>query len=363
VDAGADTLNRNDSGDLMPDANADASTLSSAVDAWLLPLEGGDSVCGPDLEYDPEFLELTLAIDGKPATQFSPGEPPDWVRVRDGSTSVLARTRDLRVALWWGRAMVNLNGFEAVPATIGLLHGLMDRFWEDVHPLPGEDPDALARLSVIGALDKLDSLLGDVRNAPLLPHGQLSGLRVRDVEVALSRLAPRAGEAPKTQAEIAGRLAQVPGAAEALLDQTAAAIQSLDRLQDLMMERFRSDLVVDLKTLRAMLSGLQSLLPQRAPSAPQEPGVAAAAAPSVPARAASGVYSIDSRQDAIRAIELVCAYLERSEPTNPAQLLLRRAARVIDKNFLQLVGELAPEAVRDVARIMGVDPKTVSDEN
>jgi type VI secretion system protein ImpA len=75
------------------------------------------------------------------------------------------------------------------------------------------------------------------------------------------------------------------------------------------------------------------------------------------------VHSIDNRQDAIRAIELVCAYLERSEPTNPAQLLLRRAARVIDKNVLQLVGELAPDAVKDVARIMGVDPKTVSDEN
>jgi type VI secretion system protein ImpA len=258
--------------------------------------------------------------------------------------------------------MVNLNGFEAVPATIALLHGLMDRFWEDVHPVPGEDADALARLSVIGALDKLDSLLGDVRNAPLLGSGPLSGLRVRDVEVALSKLSPRAGEAPRTQAEIAGRLADVPGAAEALAEQASAAIQSLDRLQSLMVHRFRSDLVVDLKTLRAMLSGLQSLLPQRAPSAPEERGVAATAR-SVPAHAAIGVHSIDNRQDAIRAIELVCAYLERSEPTNPAQLLLRRAARVIDKNFLQLVGELAPDAVKDVARIMGVDPKTVSDEN
>jgi type VI secretion system protein ImpA len=75
------------------------------------------------------------------------------------------------------------------------------------------------------------------------------------------------------------------------------------------------------------------------------------------------VYSVETRQEAVRAIELVCAYLERSEPTNPAQLLLRRAARVIDKNFLQLVRELAPDAVKDVARIMGVDPSKVSDDN
>jgi type VI secretion system protein ImpA len=82
-----------------------------------------------------------------------------------------------------------------------------------------------------------------------------------------------------------------------------------------------------------------------------------------PSGRATGIHSVDSRQDAIRAIELVCAYLERHEPTNPAQLLLRRAARVIDKNFLQLVKELAPDAVKEVSRVMGVDPSTVKDEN
>jgi type VI secretion system protein ImpA len=78
-------------------------------------------------------------------------------------------------------------------------------------------------------------------------------------------------------------------------------------------------------------------------------------------RSGSGVHSVQNRQEAVRAIELVCAYLERSEPTNPAQLLLRRAARVIDKNFLQLMRELAPDAVKDVARILGVDPSSVND--
>jgi type VI secretion system protein ImpA len=107
------------------------------------------------------------------------------------------------------------------------------------------------------------------------------------------------------------------------------------------------------------------LLPSTAePTAPGQPALAetgplAAAVP----RQGGGVHSVETRQDAIRAIEMVCAYLERSEPTNPAQFLLRRAARVIDKNFLQLVQELAPDAVRDVARIMGVDPGTISDQN
>jgi type VI secretion system protein ImpA len=40
-------------------------------------------------------------------------------------------------------------------------------------------------------------------------------------------------------------------------------------------------------------------------------------------------------------------------------LLLRRAERLIEKNFLQLVRDLAPDAVAEVARIMGVDPDSV----
>jgi type VI secretion system protein ImpA len=63
---------------------------------------------------------------------------------------------------------------------------------------------------------------------------------------------------------------------------------------------------------------------------------------------------IESREDALRAIDMVCAYLERTEPTNPAQLLLRRARRLVNSNFLQLIRELAPESLQEVARIMGV---------
>ena len=73
-------------------------------------------------------------------------------------------------------------------------------------------------------------------------------------------------------------------------------------------------------------------------------------------RLSGGVHS---REDALRAIDMVCEYLESAEPTNPAQLLLRRARRMINRNFLQLMKELAPDALSEVARVMGVDPDTV----
>lgn len=361
----------------MPEVRVRGFDVSPTVDRWLSALDGRP--CGPDLEYDPESLELTQAAAGKPESQFAPGEPPNWSRVRELSESLLARTRDLRVALWWGRANVNLDGFGALPSALALLHGLLDGFWEDLHPLPDADEsDALARLSVIGSLDKLEGLLGDVRQSRLSRDGRLKGLRVRDVEVALSKLPPRADEPPRSQGEIAAILIEVPDLAAALSAQIEAAFGLLLQIDALMSQRFSADLIVDFTRLRSMLTSVRSVLPA---AAAQDASVGAADANGsavqvgvdgaandsvrlpVPERRARGVNSVDTRQDAIRAIELVCAYLERSEPTNPAQLLLRRAARVIDKNFLQLVHELAPDSVKEVARIMGVDPSSVKDED
>lgn len=118
----------------------------------------------------------------------------------------------------------------------------------------------------------------------------------------------------------------------------------------------------DLKPLRQTLSAIAGMLPQ-AGDAGAEAGDVAHAGAEASVGSGSGAQAlsgrINSRAEALRAIEMVCDYLERAEPTNPAQLLLRRAGRLLGHNFLQLMKELAPDALSEVARIMGVDPSTV----
>ena len=46
-------------------------------------------------------------------------------------------------------------------------------------------------------------------------------------------------------------------------------------------------------------------------------------------------------------------YLDRAEPTNPAQLLLRRAQRVMNMNFLEAMNELAPDGLVQAERSVG----------
>src|SRR5450755_5084160 len=79
------------------------------VDTWLQPL--ADSACGENLEYDDEFREMEKAAAGRPAGQFDPeGIPPDWRGVLGHAQSLFERTRDLRVAIYWSRARLRLDG-------------------------------------------------------------------------------------------------------------------------------------------------------------------------------------------------------------------------------------------------------------
>jgi type VI secretion system protein ImpA len=339
--------------------------VAEPVASWLMPLDG--SPCGDDLEYDPAVLELNQTAAGKPETQFSAAEPPPWPLVREQAEMVMARTRDLRIAALWGRSMLNTQGLPGLLPTLQLHRGLLDNFWDQgLHPaLDPDDGDPFARVSAIGGLDKLDGLLGDVRASLALMDRRLGGLRVRDIEVALDRLPPRADETPRTARELSAMFEDLPDAALALRTLTGHCLLELKQLQRVMNDRFGIGEAVDVKNLRLMLEAVKSTVPEPAAddAAPGDDGGPVAEGAAAPAARGGGTLSrIDTRKDAIRAINLICEYLERSEPTNPAQLLLRRAERLIEKNFLQLVRELAPEAMAEVARIMGVDPDSIGND-
>lgn len=326
------------------------------VSSWLEPLSG--EACGPDMEYDPGFMELGQSAAGKPETQFGPAEPPAWPMVREQAESLFGQTRDLRVAILWARAAVNMEGLEGLGPALTLLHGLMANFWDELHPRPDpDDGDTFARVSLLTSLDSLDGLLGDIRNAQLLFDRRMGGLRMRDVEVALDKLEARPEDNTFSSSQIETMLVEQGELAERLKTAVESSLEALAQLKGLMTERFSTD-AVDVKALQVMLTGVKSLLPGAEPeeSAAEEGSEAPSGR-----RGGGGGGSIETRADAVRAINAICMFLERTEPTNPAQLLLRRAERLIDKNFIQLVRDLAPDAVAEVARILGVDPNEFAD--
>jgi type VI secretion system protein ImpA len=351
----------------MDDESSGPSTI---VDTWLEPL--GDAACGDDLEWDNDFLEMTQAAAGKPGTQFSDDKdavPPDWRAVQRLAEGLFERTRDVRVAIYWARSQVNLESAATLADSFRLVHGLLDRYWDDVHPRP-DDGDAYARVNALADMASTGGLLGDVRNASLISNRAIGELRGRDVEVALGMLEPRDGDSGLGSTQIEQMLSDAAADDPALRLFPARAVGFLDKINDLMRERVGYGSAPDLQQFTALMKGIQGLMPGDAGEASgdttgefdagDESSAGAPVGRRGGSRGAGLAGSVESREDALRAIDLVCAYLERAEPTNPAQFFLRRARKLVDKNFLELVRELAPESLDQVARIMGVSSDEIS---
>ena len=339
---------------------------SATIDVWLAPTGDEAQPCGPDLEYDNAFLELNSAAAGKPETQFAPGEPPNWRDVREKAADLLGKSRDLRTAILWARAVTNVQGFAGFSSGLRLLHGLLHQFPEHLHPLPDpDDGDPYARANALAVLPTTDGWLGDLRQSALCNVRGLGELRFRAIEVGLNPSLAKEDEPVLTRDQLAQMLASAVTQDPDLTQRLGTVLEKLADFSRLLTDQLGASGAPDLRPLSTMLKGALGLFPasvsttgpgQDSPSDAPASGPVAAVQGAVPGLSGS----VQSREEAARAIDMICDYLERAEPSNPAQLLLRRARRMLNNNFLQLVKELAPDALNEVARVMGVNPEDVN---
>ena len=72
-------------------------------------------------------------------------------------------------------------------------------------------------------------------------------------------------------------------------------------------------------------------------------------------RAISG--PIRSREDAIRALDAVAMFFRGNEPSSPVPLFIERAKRLVGKNFLEALEDIAPAALPQARDAGGIkDP-------
>jgi type VI secretion system protein ImpA len=72
------------------------------------------------------------------------------------------------------------------------------------------------------------------------------------------------------------------------------------------------------------------------------------------AAAVVGVGSIRSRDDAIRALDAVAAFFRKNEPSSPVPLFVERAKRLVAKDFLEVLADMAPDGLDQAKHVGGV---------
>lgn len=339
------------------------------LDAWLEPVPG-DKPAGPNLEYDAAFLELEEAARVQPDQEFGTdngagvrrieGSGPDWPTVRKLAESLLTRTKDIRVAMYLTRAMVRTEGLAGLERGALLLHGLLDRFWDGIHPeLDADDyNDPTMRINALAPMVAADALLGDLREAWVVRSRQAGVLSVRDIEVLAGKLPARADTAPMTEAQVQGMLAAAFGEDPDLAQRPRRVSDAVRAIEALVADKVGASQGIDLKPLLSALYPVMQAVERAAPAPVAEPAGSGEGAeggmPSATAVMPAGrPGEIRSREDVVTQLEQICAYLARSEPTNPVQLLLRRAQRMMHMSFLELINDLAPDGLTQAERVVG----------
>ena len=321
---------------------------------------------GPNLEYDPAFLALESLARPVAEQQFGDtviaAQEPNWSAIAEQAQELLGRSKDLRIAMLALRAATRLQGLAGLSAGLRLLQGLLETFWSTLHPqLDADDhDDPTMRINALAPLVDLDMVLRDVLQARLGAGRAGATLQVRDIAIAYNRLAPAHGESPMSPAQVEGSLkellAQQP-------EQQACALAGPDQvqaLQRLVAEQTGRPELLDLRPLHDLLTlvrqvcqtaiGIGSVQVISTDSAQPEIGSAN------PAGAGVATGDIRSRADALQQLDRVIDFLQRTEPGNPAPLLIQRAKRLVGVSFLDIMADLAPDALQSIENITGRPP-------
>jgi type VI secretion system protein ImpA len=336
------------------------------VEALLTPI-GEASPCGDDLEYDAAFTALAAASQGKPEQQFGdtviPAVEPEWREVAEQSEAILRRSKDVRAAVLLLRAATRLHGMQGFAAGLQLLIGLLDRFWDGIHPMldADDDNDPTMRLNALAPLADENMVLRDIYDAQVGVAAGVGSIRVRDVAIASNALAAVGGDPTYSMSQIQGGLEAIQAERPELLQAAIGTTAQVEQLQALLVERTGRADAIDLGALRGIARMLQracsfaSGVPEDAQAGDAAAGDDAQAAGAA-MRTAAARGEIQSRQDALQMLDRVIRYLEQTEPGNPAPLLIERAKKLIGVSFLEIMANLAPNALDTIETVTGKRP-------
>lgn len=345
------------------------------IDA-LLQEVSADEPCGPNLEYDPQFLELEQALQGKPEVQYgdtiTPAVPPEWKVVKRLASELLERSRDLRAVMALARAGLALQGMGGLADSLALARRLLDERWDSVHPQldPDDGMDPMLRINSLAMLTD-GGFLREVKEASLVLLPGLGPLSLRLLDLA-------SGEIPTPEGDTKIELHSIEAAAmdvdpeqmAAALDAATRAFDAATEMELTLVRQVGSSQALNLDNLTRMLRRGRDFLAERmaggdasagdasadaADGGGEEDGEAAVAGTGGAPRARPAGISgeIASRADVIRMLDKITKYYQQYEPSSPVPLLLERAKRLVPKNFFEIMEDLAPDGMTQLLVISG----------
>lgn len=327
--------------------------MNSEIEKLLLAI-AEESPCGADLEDTP----LLASFDAyRVFGQMTPlGDEINWRELRGKALEALEQSKDLRLLAHLGAAQLRTAGLVGFCDVLSVAGRWFDDFPQALYPRV--DEDAILRKNALNAFADRMAIIDGLRRQPLVSNPQLGAFNLRHFDIAGGRLAAtEADGTPPGEAQLLGVLAAAANEHIVPLEASlGGGIDALQRIDDSMRTANGYEAGPDFAPLLEMLKQMRKIL------ADEIAGRAASAAPSgaesggesAGAGAVIGVGSIKSREDAIRALDAVAGFFRKNEPSSPVPMFVERAKRLVAKDFLEVLMDIAPDGLDQAKRVGGI---------
>ena len=332
-----------------------------------------DEPCGPNLEYDPEFLALEKEIQGRPEVQYgdsiTPAVPPEWKLVKKTALELLKRSRDLRVVGSLLRASLALHGVVGFAEVLQLIQRLISERWDCVHPQldPDDEMDPMLRINSLAILNEFNTTIKELKEASLVVLPGLGPLTLRGLEFSLGEVPTPEGVEKVSVSSLSLAISDLdPALFSKTLNALTQAYDSVIGIEKILMQRVGASQALSFDLLSKNLKRGRDFFVEcnRQLNGVDSDSVGSENGDSSTAVSLSGdgrasttrqqiTGEILTRDDVASMIDKICTYYQKYEPSSPVPLVLLRAKRLVKKNFFEIMEDLAPDGLHQVTMVAG----------
>lgn len=336
--------------------------------AKLLEPIGDDATSGENLEYDPAFVEMELIAqpgeERQEGDKILEAEDPDWSDVVSKAEAVLARSHDLRAAVFLAEAVLYTRGLTGFAEATAYARGCLETYWDTCHPELDEDDDndPTMRINAVQGFGGTSTVVRALRKTALTDSRMFGRISLRAMEIADGSIPAPANmsDIPDTasihaafqdtddeilSANLAAAIsakADMKAIDEVFVDKTPGQGPNLDDVQKVLNQ-----------IVRRLSDAVGGEVEDAQDDSADQPQGGSTPAPS---RGGGGgaVGGINSPSDVTNALERIIGYYQRHEPSSPLPILLERAKKLVNADFLTIMKDIAPQGLDQVNMVGGI---------
>ncbi len=347
--------------------------MSLAIDSLLSPVSL-DEPCGDFSEDNTslytEFSALEQAAKGKPEQVMGdsviPAVEPDWRSVHDLSLAFLKQSKDLKVVCYLIQSLIARQGFLGVSEGLDLMDKLLNEFWQDVHPqlTIDDDYDPDYRVNAVAYLGDAD-FIKSLAKINLVSSKAVGHFTLIDYRYAIAGDDRPEGTPDISLINAAFMDTDLEGL-QATQDAVVRAIASVESISRTFDEKLTDasgpQLAPLIAELKYVLKVYGEFLADRGVASDEgeseetsEEAEQTMTEESATVLVKTNPGEVNTREDVIKQIDKICTYYMKNEPSSPVPLILNRAKKLVNMEFMDIMRDMSPESVNAIMSLAGIE--------